>query len=48
MAKETQIPVALAGYQDFTQQTLRSHRGGLILIVILFFTNRAYVIFYVG
>ena len=48
MAEETQIPVALAGSQDFTQQMLRPHRGSLILIVILFFTNRAYVIFYVG
>ena len=31
MAEETQIPVAPAGPQDFTQQTLRPHRGGLIL-----------------
>lgn len=31
MAEENQIPVAPAGPQDFTQQTLRPHRGGLIL-----------------
>ena len=31
MAEETQIPVAPAGPQDFTQQTLRPHRGGLVL-----------------
>jgi len=31
MAEETQIPVAPAGPQDFTQQTVRPHRGGLIL-----------------
>jgi hypothetical protein len=31
MAEQNQIPVAQAGPQDFTQQTLRPHRGGLIL-----------------
>ena len=31
MAEQTQIPVSPAGPQDFTQQTLRPHRGGLIL-----------------
>ena len=31
MAKETQIPVAPAGPQYTSQQTLRPHRGGLIL-----------------
>ena len=31
MAEQTQIPVAPAGPQDFTQQTIRPHRGGLIL-----------------
>ena len=31
MAEETQIPVAPAGPQYSTQQTLRPHRGGLIL-----------------
>jgi hypothetical protein len=31
MAEETQIPVASAGPQYSTQQTLRPHRGGLIL-----------------
>jgi hypothetical protein len=31
MAEQTQIPVAPTGPQDFTQQTLRPHRGGLIL-----------------
>jgi hypothetical protein len=31
MAEETQVPVAPAGPQYSTQQTLRPHRGGLIL-----------------
>lgn len=31
MAEETQIPVAPAGPQYSTQQTLRPHRGGLVL-----------------
>ena len=31
MTEQTQIPVAPAGPEDFTQQTLRPHRGGLIL-----------------
>ena len=31
MAEETQIPVAPAGPQYTSQQTLRPHRGGLIL-----------------
>jgi len=31
MAEETQVPVAPIGPQDSTQQTLRPHRGGLIL-----------------
>jgi hypothetical protein len=31
MAEETQVPVAPIGPQYSTQQTLRPHRGGLIL-----------------
>ncbi|MHC4206793.1 MAG: DUF4190 domain-containing protein [Planctomycetota bacterium] len=31
MTEQTQIPIAPAGPQDFTQQTVRPHRGGLIL-----------------
>jgi hypothetical protein len=31
MDEQTQIPVAPAGPQDYTQQTLRPHRGGIIL-----------------
>jgi hypothetical protein len=31
MAEETQVPVAPIGSQDSTQQTMRPHRGGLIL-----------------
>jgi hypothetical protein len=31
MTKETQVPVAPIGPQNSTQQTMRPHRGGLIL-----------------
>ena len=31
MAEETQVPVVPIGPQNSTQQTLRPHRGGLIL-----------------
>jgi hypothetical protein len=31
MEEQTQVPVAPIGPQDFTQQTVRPHRGGLIL-----------------
>lgn len=31
MEEQTQVPVAPAGPQDSTQQTLRPHRGGVVL-----------------
>jgi hypothetical protein len=33
MAEETQVPVAPIGPQYSTQQTLRPHRGGIILVL---------------